>query len=114
MPKSPQFPRWTDALYLLCLAVYMLAGVPYVPLHGDEPTVIYTARDFYYIAVQGDMRHVLYSDTPESIAPEAATEQDLRLLNGTLTRYLYGFAAYSAGYSFEQINGQWDWCCDLN
>jgi 4-amino-4-deoxy-L-arabinose transferase-like glycosyltransferase len=103
---------WFDILYCLALSLYILAGVSVVPLHGDESTVIYMARDFYYIFVQGDINHVRYSAAPEAIAPDAATEQELRLLNGTLHRYLYGLAAYSGGYSFEQLNGQWDWCCD--
>lgn len=112
MLQNISFLRSLDALYLIFLAMYILAGVPEVPFHGDEATVMYTARDFYYIFVRGEMRHVLYSDKPSEISPDAATEQHLRLLNGPLSRYLYGLVAYTAGYSIEQINGQWDWCCD--
>jgi 4-amino-4-deoxy-L-arabinose transferase-like glycosyltransferase len=103
---------WFDTLYCLALSLYILAGVELVPFHGDESTVIYMARDFYYIFVQGDVNHVRYTATPEAISSDAATEQELRLLNGTLHRYLYGLTAYSGGYSFDQINTQWDWCCD--
>ncbi|MCU0514196.1 MAG: glycosyltransferase family 39 protein [Anaerolineae bacterium] len=105
------FP-WLDGLFVLLLALYVLAGVALVPLHGDEATVIYTARDVYFIT-GGDLARVRYQAAPASIAPEAATEQELRLLNGTLTRYLFGLAALAAGFGRDDINDQWDWCCDL-
>lgn len=101
--------RFLALLWLLSLGVYILAGVAIVPFHGDEATLIYMGRDFYYQFVQGDLELVAYSDPP--ISP---TEQHLRLLNGTISKYLYGLAAYSLGYAIEDLNEQWDWGADWN
>jgi len=95
--------RW-DALWLLALVAYILAGSPIVPFHGDESTLIYMGRDAYYQFVLDDWEQVFYSENPTSL-----TEQHLRLLNGTIPKYLYGLTAISSGYAFEEINEQWNW-----
>ncbi len=100
--------RWFDVLWLLLIAVYCLGGVGLVPLHGDEPTQISMGRDFYYQFVEGDWAQVRYAAW-DALSPEAAAEQDLRLLNGTLPKYLFGFAAYAAGYEVGALNEQWVW-----
>jgi len=41
--------------------------------------------------------------------PISATEQELRLLNGTLNKYLIGLAWHLGGFNVDQINEQWDW-----
>ncbi len=112
MPTFLKNHVFQNALFLFALMLYILVGTPLVPLHGDETTQIYMGRDFYFQFVQRDLSRVLYSDTPELIAESAATEQHLRLLNGTLPKYLFGLAAYLGGYDISQLNGQWDWCCD--
>jgi 4-amino-4-deoxy-L-arabinose transferase-like glycosyltransferase len=55
------------------------------------------------------LSRVRYADPPVS-----ATEQQLRLLNGTLNKYLIGFAWHLGGFSVGQINEQWDWGADWN
>lgn len=99
--------RLAGPLWLLALTLYILAGVHLVPFHGDESTLIYMSRDFYYQFVQGDLEQVTYSDPPLN-----AAEQHLRLLNGTVAKYLFGLAAYSGGYGIDDINEQWDWGAD--
>lgn len=101
-----------DTIFLFALMLYILAGTPLVPLHGDETTQIYMGRDFYFQFVQRDLARLLYADNPELVAASAAAEQHLRLLNGTLPKYLFGWAAYLGGYEISQLNEQWDWCCD--
>jgi 4-amino-4-deoxy-L-arabinose transferase-like glycosyltransferase len=101
-----------NAFFLLLFILYILAGTPLVPLHGDETTQIYMGRDFYYQVIQRDLTRIVYSETPEALSESAATEQHLRLLNGTLPKYLFGLAAYLGGYEINQLNEQWDWCCD--
>ncbi len=98
-----------DALWLLAIAAYILAGIALVPLHGDESTLIYMGRDFYYQVVQGDSSLVMYSDDPDSVIDSGATQQQLRLMNGTLPKYLYGAIAYLSGYEIDAINQQWVW-----
>ncbi len=100
--------RWFDAVWLLLIAFYCLGRIELVPLHGDEPTQISMGRDFYYQFVQGDWSKVRYTPWDE-LSPEAAAEQDLRLLNGTLPKYLFGLTAYTGGYAVDEINEQWVW-----
>ncbi len=80
-----------------------------MPFHGDESTQIYMSRDYAYQFLQGDLDLVRYHDPPIS-----ATEQQLRLLNGTLNKYLIGFAWHLGGFTVDQINQQWDWGADWN
>lgn len=100
-------PQVRDALWLLLLAFFVWAGVRHVPLHGDEPTQIFMTRDFYYQA-QGDWEQVRYQAW-DQLSPQAATEQDLRLLNGTLPKYIFGATAYLSGYTLSDLNDQWVW-----
>ncbi len=99
-------------LWLALLAAYVLGGVPLVPFHGDESTVIFTSKDYAYIFLDRDWSRVAYEANPAD--PEKATEQDLRLLNGTLTRYLMGLTWQVAGFTVNDINAQWDWGADWN
>ncbi len=101
--------RRRDALWLLALIVYALAGTPLVPFHGDESTLIFMGRDYYYQFVQRDLELVTYHDPPIS-----ATEQQLRLLNGTVSKYLYGLTTHIAGYTIDDLNDQWDWGAGWN
>lgn len=99
-----QLPKWVDIIYLALLAFYILAGTSYVPFHGDESTLVYMGRDYYYQFVQQDLSMVMYHNPAIS-----QSEQDLRMLNGTISKYMYGFAAYTGAYKFEELNEQWDW-----
>lgn len=104
-----RIPRWIDFIWLALLLAYTLAGTPLVPLHGDEATQIYMGRDFYYQFVEGRPDLVAWSDDPDSVLESGATQQQLRLLNGTLPKYLFGLAAWLGGYSIGEINDQWVW-----
>lgn len=91
-------------LWLALLVFYILGGTHLVPFHGDESTQIYMSRDYAYQFIQRDLELLRYSETPVS-----ATEQELRLLNGTLNKYLIGLAWHLRGFSLDDINEQWDW-----
>ncbi|MFN8564146.1 MAG: glycosyltransferase family 39 protein [Anaerolineae bacterium] len=65
------------------------------------------SRDYAYQFLQGDLDRVGYHDPPIS-----DQEQELRLLNGTLNKYLIGVAWHLGGFSVDQINEQWDWGAD--
>lgn len=107
--KSQFLLRLLDLLLLLLLAFYIVGGMALVPLHGDEPTQIYMSRDYVYQFQQRDLSLVTYSDPPIS-----ELEQDLRLLNGTINKYLIGLAWHLDGFSVDDINEQWDWGADWN
>jgi 4-amino-4-deoxy-L-arabinose transferase-like glycosyltransferase len=94
-----------DILWCLILCSYILVGVWLLPFHGDESTLIYMGRDFYYL-ING--QSVALQDAA-SLDGNAATQQELRLLNGTVAKYLYGAMAYLRGYPIEGINEQWAW-----
>jgi 4-amino-4-deoxy-L-arabinose transferase-like glycosyltransferase len=98
-----------DLGWCILLALYILLGTASVPFHGDESTQIFMSRDYAYQFLQGDLDLVRYSDPP--ISP---TEQQLRLLNGTLNKYLIGFAWHLGGFTPDQLNEQWDWGADWN
>jgi 4-amino-4-deoxy-L-arabinose transferase-like glycosyltransferase len=96
-------------LWCILLAAYILAGTPLVPFHGDESTQIYMSRDYAYQFLGGDLSKLRYSPTPAS--PQ---EQDLRLLNGTINKYLIGLAWHLSGFQASDLNQQWDWGADWN
>lgn len=93
----------------MLLAGYVLAGTAEVPFHGDESTQIYMSRDYAYQFIQHDLNQLTYSDNPTS-----PTEQQLRLINGTVNKYLIGLAWHINGMSLADINEQWDWGADWN
>jgi 4-amino-4-deoxy-L-arabinose transferase-like glycosyltransferase len=95
------------ALWLVGLMAYCLAGTPLTPFHGDESTQIYMSRDYAYQFIEGEPARLAYD--PAHPSPQ---EQDLRLINGTLPKYLIGLAWHGAGFSVEDLNEQWDWGAD--
>lgn len=99
--------RGADLLWNVALMAFVLGGVALVPFHGDESTLIMMSRDYYYQFITGDWQQVFYHDPPLN-----ATEQHLRLLNGTLPKYLIGLAWHVAGFQVGDLNDQWDWGAD--
>ncbi len=95
--------------WLILLVIYVLAGTADVPFHGDESTQIYMSRDYAYQFIDHDYNTLAYNPNPVS-----ATEQELRLLNGTVNKYLIGLAWHANGMTISNINEQWDWGADWN
>jgi hypothetical protein len=93
-----------DALWLITLMGYILAGMSIVPFHGDESTTIWMSRDYGYTFIDHNLELVRYHDPPL-----IETEQQLRLATGSLTKYLMGVSWQVAGYHLNQINDQWVW-----
>lgn len=96
--------RRVDAIWLGMLALYVLAGAPQMPFHGDESTLIYMGRDYFYLTA-GDLSRLAY-DPSWSTSP---AEQHLRLLNGTIAKTVYGALAQGLGLSVRDLNEQWAW-----
>jgi hypothetical protein len=97
--------RFPDILWCLALSLYILLGAERVPFHGDESTLIFMGRDFFYFL---NGQSVALQDV-SSLDGQAATQQELRLLNGTIAKYFYGAVSYFQGYSIADINEQWAW-----
>ena len=108
MPTPKQLPPWIDALWLGLLALYVLAGAAIVPFHGDESTQIYMGRDYYYQFMEADLSKVTYDASKTS----SLTEQELRLINGTIAKTIYGWIAASSDIPLDKLNEQWDWKAD--
>lgn len=111
MTNKMFFPKWIvllDALLLTLLVCYVLAGIKKVPFHGDESTVIWMSADYDTVVLNGDISAVSY--TPP---PRRTTEQHLRILNGTLSRWTMGIAWSAAGFHRTDLNDQWVWGLDM-
>ncbi len=102
--------RWADGLWLLALAVYCLVATHSMPFHGDESTLIYMGRDYHYLLVESDLSRLAY-DPSWSTSP---AEQHLRLLNGTISKTVYGALAHGLGLSADELNEQWHWGRDYD
>ncbi|MBN2470184.1 MAG: phospholipid carrier-dependent glycosyltransferase [Anaerolineae bacterium] len=110
MGEAPRVSRWligVDILWVSALMIYVLFGMALVPFHADESTQIMMSRDYYYQFVAGDWDQVRFQDPPLD-----ATEQHLRLLNGTVSKLLYGLAWDAAGFTVDDLNEQWLWGAD--
>ncbi len=102
--------RWLDWLWPGLLALYIMAGAGIVPFHGDESTLMVMARDYHTIFVEGDLSKVAYDET-WSIR---AGEQQLRLLNGTVSKTIYGWLQVMNGFGPRDLNRNWSWGRDYD
>jgi 4-amino-4-deoxy-L-arabinose transferase-like glycosyltransferase len=102
--------RLLDALYASILVMYVVAGMAAVPFHGDESTIIYMSRDWFQLVGQGDFQSIFFRNPPPD--PHAATDQQLRLVNGVLSKYAIGLGAWLMGWTSSDINEQWLWGAD--
>ena len=110
MPMLKRLPGWVDALWLGCLALYIVAGAAIVPFHGDESTLMVMGRDYHYIFVEGDLAQVLYDEAWE-VNPH---EQHLRILNGTVSKMVYGWLQWLNGFGPRDLNRNWNWGRDFD
>ena len=99
--------RALDLLLLVVLSGYIVAGARLVPFHGDEATLLHMSRDYGYLVIDHDPSRVLFDDKWTH-----GDDQMLRLINGTLSKYLFGLAWHVSGYSMSDLNGAWDWHTD--
>ncbi|MBI5930265.1 MAG: glycosyltransferase family 39 protein [Chloroflexi bacterium] len=86
------------ACFFVILMSYVFVGYTRVPFHGDEADHLFKSRDFMTYFVEG---------RPDAlrVRPPVAidSEQHIRLLTGTTTAYLTGYALWSAGVE------KWEW-----
>lgn len=100
--------RWLITVGLLALcASYVIAGYRAVPFHGDESMLIYMSRDYYRLVQTRDVASQYYRTTPA--AESDALDQELRLINGTISKLTIGFAWDMAGYTVADLNQPWYW-----
>ena len=92
-------------MWLGLLSLYILAGTAIVPNHGDEATLIFMAQDFHEVYLYGNLRDILFNRE----AAYSDYAMGLRLLNGTVSKNVYGFVTASNGLSSADINEPWNW-----
>lgn len=102
--------RFADALYISILVLYVFAGMKLVPFHGDESTILYLSRDWYTIVNTHDLSTIFYRPTPATSADQM--DQDLRLINGVVSKYMVGLVGTLSGLSADALNTPWDWSQD--
>ncbi|MCY4062351.1 MAG: glycosyltransferase family 39 protein [Chloroflexi bacterium] len=102
---SRRIPGWVDALWLALLTAYILAGAAIVPFHGDESTLIHLSQDYHVLFVEGDLSDILYDRN----WPERAGDQRSRLIDGTISKFVYGWLAWNKGFQPADLNASWGW-----
>lgn len=91
-------------LWLLLLSAYILGGVAITPFHGDEAMQITMSADYDTAFIQRNPAALM-------VAPPYAIDSPawLRLINGSVNRYLIGLSWHLAGFSVNDLPPIWQW-----
>jgi len=74
----------SDALLLFLIALYIVAGIPLVPFHGDESAYLILSEDYDRVVKKHDIAKVLFD-------PTGSDKQNLRLTTGGVLAFTVGF-----------------------
>ncbi len=85
--------RYSIAILVLLMG-YVWLGRTYVPFHGDEADHLYKSHDFLLVFVEKRPQDLRVTPPVNIDSPE-----HIRLLTGTVTAYLVGYALWSAEVS---------------
>lgn len=98
--------RIIDGVWLLLWSVFIFAGMPLATFHGDEAMHVYMSKD--YVTAFFDHAPENLKTTPPYYID---SDQQLRILNGSITRYLIGLSWHVAGYDRDVLPPApgWDW-----
>ncbi len=104
-----RFWRVLDAVWLLALMIFIIAGMPLASFHGDEAMLIYMSHDYAKAFIYGDPMGLM-------VGPPYYVDTDpwLRLLNGSVSRHTIGLSWHLAGLTngdLPPVPG-WDWGLD--
>ncbi|MDZ4771138.1 MAG: hypothetical protein SGJ24_18615 [Chloroflexota bacterium] len=98
--------RAASAVVLIALSIYIVAGAVIVPFHGDEPMQIHMSNDYVALTIDRDPDYL-------KVSPPYPIDGDgvLRLINGSVNRYLIGASWHIAGYDSGDLPPRpgWDW-----
>lgn len=98
--QNRQVNRFAVAFFIVIASVLFFSGVPDVPFHPDESTLLYMSSDF----------EQLFTDPLSMVwQPNQPYDQRMqyRLLDAPLTRYLLGISRQIAGVQAPAVD--WDW-----
>ncbi|RMF82112.1 MAG: phospholipid carrier-dependent glycosyltransferase [Chloroflexi bacterium] len=108
MPFRSKFNkhRLFDAVWLLLLIVYVIAGIKEASFHGDEAMQIYMSNDYATAFIYRQPRELM-TEPPYDIDADA----QLRILNGSVNRYAIGLSWHLAGLTTGDLPPApgWDW-----
>jgi 4-amino-4-deoxy-L-arabinose transferase-like glycosyltransferase len=109
--RLSRYPWALPALWLLLLAVYVLAGMTIAAFHGDEAMQIYMSHDYATAFIYKEPQRLITSP-PYNIDADA----QLRLLNGSINRYGIGLGWHLAGLTDGDLPTPpgWDWGLDYD
>jgi 4-amino-4-deoxy-L-arabinose transferase-like glycosyltransferase len=93
-----------DLIWLLALAIFVLAGSNLAPFHGDEAMQITMSRDYKTAFIDGQPGALAVSP-PYTID----SEPWLRLINGSVNRYTIGLSWHLAGLGESDLPSVWQW-----
>ncbi len=106
--SSRSWQHFCDSLYIGLLVLYVLGGVWLTPFHGDESTIMYMSRD--WDALTSGLQSVFFTPNPPD--GQLREDQELRLLNGTVSKYLIGLGWWLSGMHVDDLPGSWAWGLD--
>ncbi len=92
-----------DGFFLLALMVFVFAGAPLAPFHGDEGMHIYSSIDHDILKRDGVLS--LVTEPPYAIDSDA----HFRLAAGSVYRHALGFVRYLAGVGPEHLPPRPGW-----
>ena len=93
-------------VWMLILIGYGLVGIASTPFHGDEGMQVYATIDYYTAFVEHHPQDLI-TNPPYIID----SRPHLRLINGSVQRYLAGLAFYLRGYTVRDLPlaPGWNW-----
>ncbi len=103
--KFQQSRSWVPLVGLFLLTAFQLLNLATVPFHPDEVSLLYQSRDFE--AWLRDPASLAWSPSRSGDA-----QQQYRLLNAPLPKYVLGFGRWLAGVGQDEVAVDWDWTQD--
>jgi 4-amino-4-deoxy-L-arabinose transferase-like glycosyltransferase len=86
----------------ILLAVLLLSGLPKIPFHPDEVSLLYQSRDFELIFTEPSV-------LPYRQSREGEVDQTYRALNPSFPKYILALGRRAAGYGAEAVSIDWNW-----
>lgn len=86
----------------ILFTIFLLSGIPHIPFHPDEASLLYQSRDF----------ELFFSDPlslPYQQSREGEAVQTYRVLNPSLPKYILAMGRLVAGYGSESVSVDWNW-----
>lgn len=84
-PQPVKFHKGLDVAFLFLCVIYVLAGISWVPFHGDESAYLILSEDYDIVFKEYKVEKILFD-------PAGKNKQFLRLSTGAILAFSIGFA----------------------